>query len=177
MCYYDYIRLQCGCRFWGARRKRCREDTTPECGIKRVYKHLYSPRGLYCKTHHLYRVQHALTSIEMPSRPPSLADAANGCATAGCFLLANHCPPHQSWTECADADCHLHSGHEGRHGGLAYMPATTLARMHEENIRRIALQLYVEAALGPKIDTDACWMHAPHFAQRHMTRRHTWGSP
>lgn len=77
----------------------------------------------------------------MPSRPPSLADAANGCATAGCFLLANHCPPHQSWTECADADCHLHSGHEGRHGGLAYMPATMLARMHEENIRRIALQL------------------------------------
>jgi hypothetical protein len=89
----------------------------------------------------MFKIQSILRSHERPSQPLFRAAAAKGCATAGCFLPAYHCPPHQSWTECADADCHMHSGHEGEHGGLGYMPATMLARIHEENARRIALQL------------------------------------
>lgn len=137
MCYYDYIRLQCGCRFWGARRKRCREDTTPECGIKRVYKHLYSPRGLCCKRHEPL-IKLSSTSSEWLYRtlPP-----VRGCETADCILRAYHRPPHVFWTECATDSCHLHTGHRGKHGEFPFMSSIKQAQKHDENIRRVALQL------------------------------------
>lgn len=183
MCYYDYIRFQCGCRFWGACRKRCpgRQHVTQDCRTKRVYKHLYSPRGLYCKTHGTSSMRLSLKKSALPIYPypdntpldvvrkflrymdhnfiwalthsitdepsedlsqyPFLAEPANGCASPGCFLRANHCPPHQSWTECTAADCHLHSGHSGEHGDSLGMVATKIARMYEQKMRLRALQL------------------------------------
>ena len=137
MCYYDYIRLQCGCRFWGARRRRCREDAAPGCGIKRVHKHLYSPRGIYCKTHEISKVLSS-TSSEWPSQ---LLPPVRGCKTAGCILPAHHRPPHVYWTECATDGCHLHTGHGGKHGEFLLMSSMKQAQMHDDNIRRIALQL------------------------------------
>jgi hypothetical protein len=135
MCYYDYIRFQCGCRYWGFYRKNCSEGVTQRCGNKRVYKHMYEPHGLYCKTHPYSRDTSSRVYVPLPEA------VKHGCATAGCFLPANHGPPHQSWTKCTIAECHLHGGHIGRHGEYPVIFAAELARRYEEKIRQIAVQL------------------------------------
>lgn len=114
MCYYDYMRFICGCKKWGALRRRCggademaKQPDGGTCIVRRVHRHIYSSHGKNCVECSMQgsfpqpiEQQFLLPWDEFRARHWEAA----GCHALGCTLDPmhdqEHFPPNQPWEYC-----------------------------------------------------------------------------